>query len=68
MGSKDINQNFNSSFHQGPHLSWKAIYMPNFYLNLALVNIIVYIKFGQNPSIHSWDIQQELNFKVNQGP
>ena len=36
--------------------------------NIDLVNDNVYIKFGLNRSIHFQDIEQKLNYDVNQGP
>ena len=36
--------------------------------NIDLVNDNVYTKFGLNRSIHFQDIEQKLNFDVNQGP
>ena len=41
-----------------------TIYNPN----VDLVNNNVYTKFGLNKSIRSQDIEQKLNFDVNQGP
>ena len=35
---------------------------------LDLVNMNAYIKFGENMSICSQDIEQKQNFGVNQGP
>ena len=35
---------------------------------LDLVNMNAYIKFGENLSICSQDIERTLNFGVNQGP
>ena len=35
---------------------------------LDLVNMNVYIKFGENLSICSQDIERKRNFGVNQGP
>ena len=35
---------------------------------LDLVNIIAYIKFGENLSICSQDIERKGNFGLNQGP
>ena len=35
---------------------------------LELVNINAYIKFGENVSTCSQDIEQKRNFGVNQGP
>ena len=35
---------------------------------LDLVNMNVYIKFGQNMSSSSQDIEQKQNFGVNEGP
>ena len=36
--------------------------------NVDLVSINSYIKFGQNLSICSQDIERKQNFRVNQGP
>ena len=36
--------------------------------NVDLVNVYVYTKFGLNRSICFQDIEQKLNFDVNQGP
>ena len=36
--------------------------------DLALVNIIAYIKFGEVWSICSQDIEPKRNFGLNQGP
>ena len=36
--------------------------------NLNLVNINVYIKFGQNLSFYSKDIEQKRNSDINKGP
>ena len=36
--------------------------------NVDLVSINSYIKFGQNLSFCSQDIEQKQNFGVNQGP
>ena len=36
--------------------------------NVNLVNMNAYIKFGEILSICSQDIEQKLNFGVNQGP
>ena len=36
--------------------------------NIDLVNDNVYIKFGHNLSIRFQDINQKLNFDINQGP
>ena len=36
--------------------------------NVDLVNDNVYTKFGSILSIHSQDIEQKLNYDVNQGP
>ena len=36
--------------------------------NVDLVNINAYIKFGEILSICSQDIEQKLDFGVNQGP
>ena len=36
--------------------------------NIDLVSINSYIKFGQNLSICSQDIERKRNFGVNQGP
>ena len=36
--------------------------------NIELVSINSYIKFGQNLSICSKDIERKQNFGVNQGP
>ena len=35
---------------------------------LNLVNINAYIKFGENLSICSQDIERKQNFGINQGP
>ena len=35
-------------------------------LKLAFVNMNAYIKFGENQSIYSRDIEQKQNFGVNQ--
>ena len=35
---------------------------------LDLVNMNAYIKFGENMSSSSQDIEQKQNFSVNQGP
>ena len=35
---------------------------------LDLVNMNVYIKFGENMSVSSQDIKQKRNFAANQGP
>ena len=35
---------------------------------LDLVNMNAYIKFGENSSSSSQDIERKLNFSVNQGP
>ena len=40
-----------------------TIYNPN----VDLVNDNVYTKFGLNKSIHSQDIEQNLNSDINQG-
>ena len=40
------------------------IYNPN----VDIVNDNVYTKFGLNKSIWSQDIEQKLNYDVNQGP
>ena len=37
-------------------------------LKLDLVNINVYIKFGENMSSSSQDTKQKQDFSVNQGP
>ena len=37
-------------------------------LNIDLVNDNVYTKFGLNRSIRFQDIEQKLNYDVNQGP
>ena len=34
--------------------------------NIDLVHINMYAKFGQNPSIHSQDIEQKQNSDINQ--
>ena len=39
-----------------------------YYSNVNLVNDNVFTKFGLNRSIHLQDIEQKLNFDVNQGP
>ena len=36
--------------------------------NLDLINVNVYIKFGQILSIGSQDIERKRNFGINQGP
>ena len=36
--------------------------------NLDLSNINSYIKFGQNMSIYSQDIERKRNADINQGP
>ena len=36
--------------------------------NLDLININAYIKFGQNPSIGTQDIEKKQKSEVNQGP
>ena len=36
-------------------------------LNLDLVNINAYTKFGQNLSFHSKDIERKRNSDINQG-
>ena len=36
--------------------------------NVDLVNDNMYAKFGLGKSIHSQDIEQKLNYDVNQGP
>ena len=35
---------------------------------LDVININAYVKFGQNPLIHSQDIERKQNFDVFQGP
>ena len=37
-------------------------------INIDLVNVYVYTKFGLNRSIRFQDIEQKLNSDVNQGP
>ena len=37
-------------------------------LNLDLVNMNAYIKFGENLSIFSQDIERKQNFGTNQDP
>ena len=37
-------------------------------LNLDLINVNVYTKFGSILSIHSQDIERKRNSDINQGP
>ena len=63
LGGNEILMSFKG---QNSVLNWRNLTLKN--PKLDVVNINAYPKFGQNPFIHSQDIERNQNSDIIQGP